>query len=93
MDKLKDSVRAKTETHQRQQLVLHYGSLSQTLQGWFGYFKHCHWNVFTDVDGWIRMRLCAAYCVNVGAEGVRGRGSGPDALAQCLLLPSMGCLF
>lgn len=31
--------------------------LSRTLRGWFGYFRHCTWNVFKDYDGHIRARL------------------------------------
>jgi RNA-directed DNA polymerase len=76
MDKLKDSIRAKTKRANGSSLFCIIGSLNQTLQGWFGYFKHCHWNVFTDIDSWLRMRLRSILRKRRGSQG-RGR-SGPD---------------
>jgi RNA-directed DNA polymerase len=75
MDKLKDSIRAKTKRTNGCSLTRIVGSLSLTLQGWFGYFKHCHWNVFTDVDGWVRGRLRS---ILRKRKGGRGRGRGMD---------------
>jgi len=74
MDKLKDSIRAKTKRANGCSLSWIMGSLSMTLQGWFGYFRHCHWNVFTDVDGWVRMRLRSILRKRSGGRGC-GRGS------------------
>lgn len=31
--------------------------LNRTLRGWFGYFRHCQWNLFGQYDGYIRTRL------------------------------------
>ena len=31
--------------------------LNGTLIGWFGYFRHCRWTIFTDLDARIRSRL------------------------------------
>ena len=31
--------------------------LNRTTQGWFNYFRHCHWAIFKDYDGMIRRRL------------------------------------
>jgi RNA-directed DNA polymerase len=76
MDKLKDSIRVKTKRANGSSLICIIGSLNQTLQGWFGYFKHCHWNVFTDIDSWLRMRLRSILRKRRGGQG-RGRG-GPD---------------
>lgn len=75
LDKLKDSVRSKTKRTNGWSLTVIVGSLSQTLQGWFGYFRHCHGNVFTDVDGWVRMRLRSILRKRAGK---RGRGRGTD---------------
>lgn len=74
MDKLKDSIRAKTKRTNGSSLYCIAASLSNTLRGWFGYFKHCHWNVFTDMDSWIRMRLRSILRKRKGGRG-RGRGS------------------
>jgi len=75
MDKLKDSIRAKTKRTNGCSLARIAGSLSLTLQGWFGYFKHCHWTVFTDVDSWVRGRLRS---ILRKRRGGRGRGRGTD---------------
>jgi len=75
MDKLKDSIRAKTKRTNGCSLTRIAGSLSLTLQGWFGYFKHCHWKVFPEVDGWVRGRLRS---ILRKRKGGRGRGRGTD---------------
>jgi RNA-directed DNA polymerase len=75
MDKLKDSIRAKTKRLNGCSLPRIAGSLSLTLQGWFGYFKHCPRNVFTGVDGWVRGRLRS---ILRNRQGGRGRGRGSD---------------
>jgi RNA-directed DNA polymerase len=31
--------------------------LNRSTQGWFNYFRHCHWSIFKDYDGLIRRRL------------------------------------
>ena len=31
--------------------------LSRVLRGWFGYFRHCRWTIFTALDVKIRVRL------------------------------------
>ena len=31
--------------------------LTRVLRGWFGYFRHCRWTIFTDLDAKIRSRL------------------------------------
>lgn len=31
--------------------------LTRMLRGWFGYFRHCRWTIFKDLDGKIRSRL------------------------------------
>src|ERR1051325_3937821 len=74
LDKLKDTIRAKTgrsHGHSMQWIVVH---LNRTLHGWFGYFWHCHWTVFTDLDSWIRMRLRSILRKRAGRDG-RGRGA------------------
>ena len=49
-------------------------SLSATLRGWFTYFRHCHRNVYQDLNGWIRMRLRSILRRRAGLSG-RGRGA------------------
>jgi RNA-directed DNA polymerase len=74
MDKFKESIRQKTRRTQGQSMKEIVTGLTPLLRGWFGYFKHSHWNVFTSVDGWIRMRLRSILRKHLGKKG-RGRGS------------------
>jgi RNA-directed DNA polymerase len=73
--KLKDAIRAKTGRTNGFCLTWTVGLLNRTLHGWFGYFRHCHWNVFTSLDGWIRMRLRSILRKRAKR---RGRGRGAD---------------
>jgi RNA-directed DNA polymerase len=72
--KLQDTIRAKTRRTHGHSLTWAIRSLTATLQGWFGYFRHCHWHVYTDLDAWIRMRLRSILRKRVGRCG-RGRGA------------------
>lgn len=74
MDKFKDSIRHKTRRTQGQSMEEVIASINPTLRGWFGYFKHSHWNVFPDVDRWVRMRLRSILRKHQGKKG-KGRGS------------------
>jgi RNA-directed DNA polymerase len=74
LDKLKDTIRARTGRSNGNSLTWIVGTLNSTLQGWFGYFRHCHWNVFTDLDSWIRGRLRSILRKRAGRQG-RGRGA------------------
>ena len=31
--------------------------INRSTQGWFNYFRHCHWSIFRVYDGMIRRRL------------------------------------
>jgi RNA-directed DNA polymerase len=57
MKKVKDTVRAKTKRTNGQSMHFLCARISLQLRGWFTYFRHCHWSVFTGLDGWIRGRL------------------------------------
>jgi RNA-directed DNA polymerase len=75
LDKLKDTVRAKTRRTNGHSLTRIVYALNATLQGWFGYFRHCFWNVYTDLDSWVRGRLRSILRRRAGR---RGRGRGAD---------------
>lgn len=74
LDKFKDTIRAKTVRTNGHSLTWIVGSLNRTLQGWFGYFRHCHRNVFIALDGWIRGRLRSILRKRAHRQG-RGRGA------------------
>jgi RNA-directed DNA polymerase len=73
MQKLKDTVRAKTKRTSGESLKTIIDHLNPTLRGWFGYFKHSHRTAFAYLDGWIRMRLRSILRNRLGLKG-RGRG-------------------
>jgi len=57
LKKFKDAVREKTRRTNGHSLPYLCARLSSQLRGWFIYFRHCHWSIFHDLDGWIRTRL------------------------------------
>lgn len=75
LKKLKDTIRACTRRKHGHSMQFTCRELSQTLQGWFTYFRHCHGHVYGSLDGWIRMRLRSILRKRAGR---RGRGRGAD---------------
>jgi RNA-directed DNA polymerase len=73
LQKLKDTVRAKTKRTNGDSLATIIAGLNQTLVGWFAYFQHSRKYSFTDLDRWIRMRLRSILRKRLGLQG-RGRG-------------------
>lgn len=74
MAKMKDTIRAKTGRTHGHSMARIIQTLNATLHGWFGYFRHCHWNVFTGLDSWTRGRLRSILRKRAGRKG-RGRGA------------------
>jgi RNA-directed DNA polymerase len=75
LKKFKDEVRKKTRRANGNSMSFTCARLSSQLQGWFTYFRHCHWSVFRELDGWIRGRLRS---ILRKRSGRRGRGRGAD---------------
>lgn len=75
MDKLKDTIRARTRRKQSRSIDAVIGDVNRSLKGWFAYFRHSQWNTLSWVDGWIRMRLRS---ILRKFRGKRGRGRGLD---------------
>lgn len=73
--KLKDSIRAKTKRTNGTSMDCMIGTLNPTLRGWFTYFRHCHGNVYSALDRYIRGRLRS---ILRKRKGLRGRGRGAD---------------
>jgi RNA-directed DNA polymerase len=76
LDKFKDALRAKT-LRTRGESLEHciIPSLNSHLRGWFAYFRHCHRNVYRDLDSWIRGRLRSLLRKR---QGRKGRACGAD---------------
>ena len=77
MDKLKETIRTRTRRTEGKSMREIIASINPALRGWFEYFQHSHRNIFTGVDGWVRMRLRSILRKN---EGKRGRGRGHDQI-------------
>jgi RNA-directed DNA polymerase len=77
LDKLKDTIRAKTRRTNGQSLPVIITNLNRTLQGWFGYFKHSRSSTFSVLDQWLRMRLRS---ILRKRRGKLGPGLGLDHL-------------
>jgi RNA-directed DNA polymerase len=75
LQKLKDTIRAKTLRANGHSLVVIITSVNLTLRGWFGYFQHSCRTTFLGIDKWIRMRLRS---ILRKRAGLRGRGRGRD---------------
>jgi RNA-directed DNA polymerase len=75
LQKLKDTIRAKTKRTSGKCLRAIIAELNPTLRGWFGYFKHSHRWTFINMDKWIRMRLRS---ILRKRQNKRGRGRGSD---------------
>jgi RNA-directed DNA polymerase len=75
LKKFKDTVREKTKRTNGHGMPFICARLSSQLRGWFTYFRHSHWSVFRDLDGWIRGRLRS---ILRKRQKRRGRGHGRD---------------
>ena len=55
--KFMDRIRELTPRKSGESLEVILQRLNQATQGWFHYFRHCHWTIFRNYDGKIRSRL------------------------------------
>lgn len=55
--KIMDRLRDLTPRKSGDSLEFTIRRLNRTLVGWFNYFRHCHWTIFREFDGFIRRRL------------------------------------
>ena len=74
LKKVKDSIRVKTKRNNGHSLKEIISNVNRTLKGWFEYFKHSHKYTFSQLDGWIRMRMRSILRRRQRKKG-RGRGS------------------
>jgi RNA-directed DNA polymerase len=75
LQKLKDTLRAKTKRTNGHSLGYIIADVNRTLRGWFGYFQHSCQPTFVALDQWVRMRL---RCILRKRAGRTGRGRGAD---------------
>src|SRR6266487_2225823 len=76
LEKVKDTIRAKTKRTNGQSLQVIIANVNRTTQGWFGYFKHSHRYTFDRVDRLVRVRLRS---ILRRRHGQRGHSRGGDS--------------
>ena len=75
LSKFKETIAVKTKRNNGHCLPYIIYNVNKTLKGWFGYFKHSHKYTFSNLDGWLRMRLRS---ILRRRQKKRGRGRGSD---------------
>lgn len=55
--KFMDRIRELTPRKSGESLQSVLQRLNRSAQGWFNYFRHCHWSIFRKYDEFIRVRL------------------------------------
>lgn len=55
--KLMDRIRELTPRKSGKSLKVVLQEINRSIQGWFNYFRHCHWSIFRDYDRTVRTRL------------------------------------
>jgi RNA-directed DNA polymerase len=55
--KFVDRIREMTPRKSGDSLEYMIQRINRSIQGWFNYFRHCHWSIFRDYDAMIRRRL------------------------------------
>lgn len=74
IQKLRDSIRERTPRTNGDSMQAIIQKVNPVLRGWFEYFKHSHYTIFREVDGWVRMRFRSILRKRSKKKG-RGRGS------------------
>lgn len=70
LEKLKDTIRAKTKRTVGHGLTRVIADVNPTLRGWYGYFQHSYHPTFRMVDGWVRRRLRSILRKQNGVGGI-----------------------
>jgi len=70
LEKLKDTIRAKTRRTVGRGLTRVIADVNPTLRGWFGYFQHSYHPTFRRIDGWVRRRLRSILREQDGVGGI-----------------------
>jgi RNA-directed DNA polymerase len=75
IQKLRDTVRAKTRRSNGNSMRVICQMLNPILRGWFAYFKHARRVALADIDGYVRRRLRAILRKHLGKRSNHGRGA------------------
>lgn len=72
--RFRDKVAARTRRCNGHSMERIIASINPILRGWFQYYKHTHYTVFLEMDGYVRMRLRSILRKRHKGKG-RGRGA------------------
>ena len=75
LEKLKETVRAKTKRTSGRSMPVIIKDLNRTLRGWYGYFRRCHQTVYATLDGWIRKRMRSLLRKRTKRKGISRHGA------------------
>jgi RNA-directed DNA polymerase len=78
MEKLKDTIRAKTKRTVGRGLTRVIADVNPTLRGWYGYFQHSYYPTFRMIDGWVRRRLRSILRKQSGVGGIASNHGADD---------------
>ncbi len=70
LEKLKDTIRAKTKRTVGRGLTRVIADVNPTLKGWYGYYQHSYHPTFRMIDGWVRRRLRSILRKQSGVGGI-----------------------
>ncbi|HEX6506248.1 MAG TPA: group II intron reverse transcriptase/maturase [Chloroflexota bacterium] len=69
------AIKARTRRTSGESMEAIIASINPIIRGWYGYYRHSHWNTFRPLDSYVRGRLRS---ILRKREGKRGRGRGSD---------------
>ena len=75
LQRLKDSIRAKTKRSNGRSLDKTIKMVNRTLRGWFEYYKHSKWYIFDRLDQFVRRRLRGILCKRAGLGYPKGEAN------------------
>jgi RNA-directed DNA polymerase len=75
IQKLKESIRQKTQRLNGQSTKQIIAGINQTLKGWYVYFQHSKPNTFPGIDGYVRKRLRSILRRRSGRKGASHGGA------------------
>lgn len=72
--RFRQAIKAKTRRSNGDSMAEIITQINPIIRGWYGYYRHGHWNVYGPLDGYVRGRLRSILRKRAGKRG-RGRGS------------------
>ena len=91
VQKLKDTIRAKTRRTDGRSLPVTPADVNRTLRGWFEYYKHSYKTTFPEMDSWVRM--CLRWILRASGRSARAAAEAEIiSVGRTPSLRALGCL-